>query len=93
VVPLLWVAVGCTLAIPVSSLLGWIAPGLGPWADGALVGVDATALVGALGLVWMARATARRVREGARDSVWAAPGSRSGGGSGSGSVGVRATLS
>ncbi len=72
-VPLLWLAVACTLAIPVSSLLGWLTPGLGPWANGGELGVDLTALAGALALVWMARATARRVRQGAPDSVWAAP--------------------
>ena len=71
--PLLWLAVACTLAIPASSLLGWLAPGAGAWADGALLGVDLTALAGALALAWMARATARRVRSGPRDSVWSAP--------------------
>ena len=39
----------------------------------ALLGVDLTALAGALALAWMARATARRVRSGPRDSVWSAP--------------------
>lgn len=72
-VPLLWLAVACTLAIPASSLLGWLAPGSGAWADGALLGVDLTALAGALALAWMARATARRVRSGPQDSVWSAP--------------------
>jgi len=71
--PLLWLAVACTLAIPASSLLGWLAPSAGAWADGALLGVDLTALAGALALAWMARATARRVRSGPRDSVWSAP--------------------
>jgi hypothetical protein len=71
-VPLLWLAAGCTLAIPASSLLGWLAPGSGSWADGALLGVDLTALAGALALAWMARATARRVRSGPQDSVWSA---------------------
>ncbi|MGB3881101.1 MAG: PepSY-associated TM helix domain-containing protein [Diaphorobacter nitroreducens] len=71
--PLLWLAVACTLAIPASSLLGWLAPGAGAWVDGALLGVDITALAGALALAWMARATARRVRSGPLDSVWSAP--------------------
>lgn len=73
-VPLLWLAVACTLAIPASSLVGWLAPGAGPWMHGAQLGVDLTALAGALALAWMARATARRVRSGAQDSVWSAPG-------------------
>lgn len=74
--PLLWLAVACTLAIPASSLLGWLAPGAGAWADGALLGVDLTALAGALALAWMAGATARRgaaQRSGPRHSVWSAP--------------------
>lgn len=71
--PLLWLAVACTAAIPASSLLGWLAPGSGLWADGAQLGVDVTALLAAMALVWMARATARRVRSGPQDSVWSAP--------------------
>ncbi|MHA7601198.1 PepSY-associated TM helix domain-containing protein [Alicycliphilus sp. T452] len=70
--PLLWLAVACTLAIPASSLLGWLAPGAGAWADGAQLGVDLTALAGALALAWMARATALRARSGPQDSVWSA---------------------
>ena len=70
-VPLLWLAAACTAAIPLSTLLGWLLPGTGAWADGgALLGVDATALAGVLALGWMARATARRVRHGPADSVW-----------------------
>ncbi len=68
--PLLWLAVACTLAIPASSMLGWLLPGSGAWADGAVLGVDVTAFAGAMGLAWMARATARRVRSGPKDSVW-----------------------
>ncbi len=62
----------CTLAIPASSLLGWLAPGAGAWADGGTLAVDITAIAGALALAWMARATARRVRSGPQDSVWSA---------------------
>lgn len=69
---LLWLAVACTLAIPTSSLLGWLLPASGSWADSAQLGVDLTALAGALVLAWMARATARRMREGPTDSVWSA---------------------
>lgn len=69
---LLWLAALCTAAIPLTTLVGWLWPGAGPWAHGsaAALGVDAVALAGALGLAWMARATARRVREGQADSVW-----------------------
>lgn len=63
--PLLGLAALCTLAIPVSSLLVW--GSAQSWV------VDLTALLGALALAWMARATARRVRSGPADSVWAAP--------------------
>ncbi|MFT3801142.1 MAG: PepSY-associated TM helix domain-containing protein [Burkholderiaceae bacterium] len=74
VVPLLWLVVACTAAIPLSTLLAVPFPGLGPWADGeaAALGVDATAVIGALCFAWMARATARRVRQGPADSVWSA---------------------
>ncbi|WP_367067174.1 PepSY-associated TM helix domain-containing protein [Oryzisolibacter sp. LB2S] len=70
--PLLWLAAACTLAVPASSLLGWLLPASGAWADGASLGVDLTATAGALALAWMARATARRVQGGAQDSVWSA---------------------
>ncbi|MBZ8142673.1 peptidase [Rubrivivax gelatinosus] len=74
-VHLLWAAALLTAAIPASSLVGALAPGLGPWApaSGAALAVDLTAAVGAALLAWMARATARRVRHGPSPSVWAAP--------------------
>lgn len=71
--PLLWFAAGCTLMIPLSTLLGWLLPGTGAWADSATLAVDVTALVGGLALAWMAKATARRTRHGPADSVWAVP--------------------
>jgi len=71
--PLLWLAAACTLAIPLSTLLGWLLPAAGAWADSATLGVDATALVGSLALAWMAKATARRTHHGPADSVWAVP--------------------
>lgn len=73
-VSLLWLAAAATCAIPLTTLLGWLLPCLGPWAhaSGASLGVDLTALAGALGLAWMARATARRVKLGPADSVWSA---------------------
>lgn len=71
--PLVWLAAGCTLAIPLSTLLGWLLPASGVWADSATLGVDATALAGSLALAWMARATARRTHHGPADSVWAIP--------------------
>ncbi|WP_027016389.1 PepSY-associated TM helix domain-containing protein [Comamonas composti] len=70
VVPLLWLAVLCTALIPLSSLLGWALPSSGLWLDSSTLGVDLTALAGAAALTWMARATARRVRNGPADSVW-----------------------
>ncbi|MDX9844740.1 MAG: PepSY-associated TM helix domain-containing protein [Aquabacterium sp.] len=71
-VHLLWLAAALTLAIPLTSLLAWVMPSLGMWTHTSLtaLGVDATALAGALGFAWMARATARRVHTGATDSVW-----------------------
>lgn len=73
-VHLLWSAAALTLAIPLTTLLAWGVPALGLWAhaSAATLGVDATALVGALAFAWMARATARRVEHGVADSVWSA---------------------
>lgn len=73
-VHLLWLAAALTFAIPATSLLAWLLPSLGMWAHGsaATLGVDATALAGGLGFVWMARATRQRVLNGPADSVWSA---------------------
>lgn len=73
-VHLLWAAAALTLAIPLTTLLAWIAPGLAMWAHAspAALGVDVTAALGACAFAWMARATARRVWRGAPDSAWAA---------------------
>lgn len=74
-IDLLWLACAATLAIPATSLLAALAPGLGLWVhiSAATLGVDATALFGSLGFAWMAHATARRVRLGPVDSVWSLP--------------------
>ncbi|EGJ10919.1 PepSY-associated TM helix domain-containing protein [Rubrivivax benzoatilyticus] len=71
-VHLLWAAAAATAAIPATTLAAWALPTLGLWAhgSGAALGVDLTAAAGALVFVVMARATARRVRAGAEDSVW-----------------------
>ena len=73
-VHLLWLAAALTLAIPLTTLLAWALPSLGLWGHTSLttLGVDATALAGALGFAWMAHATARRVQNGPLDSVWSA---------------------
>ncbi|GAB2181921.1 PepSY-associated TM helix domain-containing protein [Denitratisoma sp. agr-D3] len=69
---LLWLAAIFTFAIPATTLLAWLLPGLGMWAHGsaATLGVDVTALVGGIGFVWMARVTSKRVTQGPADSVW-----------------------
>jgi len=46
------------------------------WLRADALGVDAFALLGAAAFAWMALRTARRVREGPADSVWAARASR-----------------
>jgi uncharacterized iron-regulated membrane protein len=73
-VHLLWSASVLTALIPITSLLALLLPGLGLWAHGstAAVGVDVTALAGAMVFALMAKATARRVYAGASDSVWSA---------------------
>lgn len=74
-VHLLYLAAALALTIPLTTLLAWIVPAIGWWGHTttASLGVDVTALFGAGCFAWMARATARRVRQGAADSVWAAP--------------------
>jgi uncharacterized iron-regulated membrane protein len=69
---LLRLAAVFTFAIPLTSLLAWLLPSLGMWTHGsaATLGVDATALAGGLGFVWLARATTRRAMQGSTDSVW-----------------------
>jgi len=78
-IQLLWLAAAATLAIPVTSLLAWAWPALGMWThtSAAALGVDATALLGGLGLIWMARATRQRALHGPADSVWAITAARS----------------
>lgn len=77
---LLWLAAAFTLAIPGTSLLAWWLPSLGMWAHGstATLGVDATALAGAAGFAWLARATTRRALHGPVDSVWSVRDARHG---------------
>ncbi|MFJ3460082.1 PepSY-associated TM helix domain-containing protein [Achromobacter spanius] len=79
-VHLLWLAAAFTLAIPLTSLLGALAPSTGLWAhtSPATLGVDATALAMALGFAWMAAVTHRRLVRGEADSAWALRHSRSG---------------
>ncbi len=62
-----------TAAIPFTSLVAWGFPSLEMWThtSAAALGVDLTALMCAVCLVWMARKSRRRVKAGTRDSVWA----------------------
>ncbi|AFI84544.1 PepSY-associated TM helix domain-containing protein [Methylophaga nitratireducenticrescens] len=72
-VDLLWVAALTTLTIPATSLLAFILPDSGLWAhtEPSTIMVDVTALLMAIGFVFLARATSRRVyQSGAIDSVW-----------------------
>lgn len=73
-VDLLWLCAAATLAIPLTTLLGWLLPATGLWANTspASLGVDVAALIGAACLAWMAGATRHRQRNGQPDSVWAA---------------------
>jgi uncharacterized iron-regulated membrane protein len=75
-VHLLCCAAVATLAIPLTTLVGWLAPALGPWAhaSAASLGVDATAFTGACVFTWLARLTWRRVQQGPADSVWSLSG-------------------
>lgn len=75
-VHLLRLATALTLMIPLTTLIGWLLPGLGIWAHGSMatLGVDATALAGAAAFAWMAHTTRYRVYRGSTDSVWSATG-------------------
>jgi hypothetical protein len=60
------------IALPLTSLAGWLFPSTNWWAgssDGSLA-VDIVAMFGAAAYAWMWRATARRVSMGRTDSVW-----------------------
>lgn len=70
--PLIWLAAATTAAIPVTSALALVFPGLSLWAHGDTAAVDATALAGAVALALMARVAGRRARTGPADSVWSA---------------------
>lgn len=71
-VELLFLAAAATAAIPLTSLVGWAAPGLGPWASADALGVDLVAVCAALCFAAMARAAKRRLVQGPDDSVWSA---------------------
>jgi len=72
--PMLRITALVTAAIPITSLLAWMFPDLGMWThtSAATLGVDVTALAGALCFLSMARAAKKRVQEGGQDSVWSA---------------------
>ncbi len=72
-VHLLAASAAFALAIPATSLLAAVLPSSPAWLHTApdLLAVEVTALVGGLLLLVMTRRTARRVRHGSRDSVWA----------------------
>jgi uncharacterized iron-regulated membrane protein len=69
-VDLLRLAALATAAIPLASLAGWAAPGLGPWASADSLCVDLVALLAALAFARLATLAARRATQGPRDSVW-----------------------
>lgn len=71
-VELLGMCVGTTMLVPIASCAGWLLPSSGMWFDRAAVGIDIGALGMAACFAWMMRATAKRVTNGRRDSVWIA---------------------
>ncbi|MFZ4526933.1 MAG: PepSY-associated TM helix domain-containing protein [Undibacterium curvum] len=73
-VDLLAVCSIAALAIPLTSLLAWLLPGSGVWMHLSLasLSVDLVGFVAALMFAWACWLTARRVRHGPKDSVWAA---------------------
>ena len=73
-VELLYMAAACTFAIPMTSVLAWAIPALGMWnhSSASTLAVDATAFVGGLCLLWLAKVTRHRIAHGPSDSVWSA---------------------
>ena len=71
-VELLMLATLTTIALPLTSLAGWLFPSTNGWAGGSegALAVDIVATLGAACYAWMWRATARRVSMGRTDSVW-----------------------
>lgn len=71
-VHLLWLCTAATLAIPLTTIVARLFPGLGMWAhdSAATIGVDVFATLGALCFAWMAIATRRRITTGTADSIW-----------------------
>ncbi|GAB5100527.1 PepSY-associated TM helix domain-containing protein [Caballeronia sp. HLA56] len=73
-ITLLQCAAALTALVPITSLIGLLLPtSRTPWTSASFpaIGVDLVAMGGAIAFAWMALATARRVRRGAADSVWA----------------------
>ncbi|QDQ80203.1 PepSY-associated TM helix domain-containing protein [Paraburkholderia megapolitana] len=71
-IELLGLATCATAAIPLASVLGWLAPSSGLWGSTTAdtIGIDIGAAIGALCFAWMWRKTAQRVASGRTDSVW-----------------------
>lgn len=59
-----------SLAIPLTSLAGLLAPATGLWARAEVWGVDATALSATIVFAWAAKLTWKRMTKGTADSVW-----------------------
>ena len=75
---LLWAAAITTALVPiahgvVTGAWPWLTALQGQW---SLFSIDAGALAMAFGFAWLARATARRARDGEPNSVWADPRAR-----------------
>ena len=71
-IELLGLATCATAAIPLASVLGWLAPSSGLWGSTTAdtIGIDIGAAIGALCFAWMWRKTTQRVASGRTDSVW-----------------------
>ena len=70
---LLWAAAVTTMLIPLAHGIAtgawwWTSAAAGQW---ALFAIDAGAIAMAVGFAWLARVTARRMRSGEANSVWA----------------------
>ncbi|BFO55177.1 PepSY-associated TM helix domain-containing protein [Acidovorax sacchari] len=71
-VHLLWLCAVATLAIPLTTLAALLLPSPGLWAHGsaATIGVDVTALAGAMCFASMAIVTRYRLTNGPADTIW-----------------------
>ncbi|WP_250458659.1 PepSY-associated TM helix domain-containing protein [Microbulbifer litoralis] len=90
-VELLYASAAATLAIPFTSLVSAVVPGLGWNHGGSTYLIDLVAVAGVFALVALARKTAQRIRSAPEESIWFAGRTVRGAAKDTGPVGVSST--